>query len=126
VNLPNIRGVLVAALYVLAFSACANDPVLRAQNVELKAQALFAEYTIAEEAAVAIIKDAGVPDNIKAGIKQAHAQLTPLVEALEAQRATVTLLKIDKPEDVPGALLALNDLIIKLQPLVNSFSKGVK
>lgn len=115
---------LVCCAFVLG--ACGNDPVLQAKNVELKAQALYAEYTIAEEAAVAIMKDATVPDSVKTGIKQAHTQINPLIEALEAQRATVALLKVDKPEDVAGALLALNDLITKLQPLVSGFSRSVK
>jgi hypothetical protein len=118
-------GYALTALLVLFVAACATDPVVQAKDVELKAQALFAEYVIAEEAAVVIMRSPDVPDNIKAGIKQAHAQINPLVEALQEQRELIAFLRINKPEDVAAALLALDQLITNLDPLVKGFSRSV-
>lgn len=120
-----VSSLFMALLWAFALTACANDPVVAAKDPELKAQAVYAEYVIAEEAAAKLMSSTLVPDNIKAGIKQAHAQINPLVEALSEQRELIAFLRINKPEDVAAALLALDQLVTKLGPLVKDFSRSV-
>jgi hypothetical protein len=67
------------------------------------------------------MQDANVPDDVKEGIQKAHAAIKPLVEELQAQRVLLGTLRVTKPDDVPGALLALNELILQLEPLIKKF-----
>lgn len=115
---------LALALSLLA--ACAVNPVREAQGPILKAQAIYAEYVIAEEAAAELMQSPQVPDNIKAGIQKVHKAATPAVEAMEAQRVNITKLRITSPEDVPAAVIALNELILAAQPLVENFTRSTK
>jgi hypothetical protein len=110
---------IVAALVALA--GCGASPVVVAQGTELKAEALYAEFVLAEEAAARLIKDPNVPSDVKEALQSAHRTLKPLVEELEAQRVLLSALRVTKPDDVPGALLALNDLITQLEPLIKKF-----
>jgi hypothetical protein len=117
-------SLFMALLCVCALAACAS-PVITVNDPELKAQALFAEYVIAEEAAVEVMRSTLVPDNIKAGIKHAHAQINPLIEAIHEQREVIAFLRINKPEDVAAAMLVLDQLVTKITPLVRDFKRSM-
>lgn len=117
---------LFPVLLVMLLSACSINPVATANNPELKAQALYAEYVIAEEGAARAMQDPAVPDQAKRAIQNTHRLTTPPVEAMEAQRKLIASLRITKPDDVPAALLALNDLITAAAPLVAGFSRETK
>jgi hypothetical protein len=112
--------VLVIA-FAVTLSGCAGSPVAAAQSTEAKADALYGEFVLAEEAAARVMQDANVPDDVKEGIQKAHAAIKPLVEELQAQRVLLGTLRVTKPDDVPGALLALNELILQLEPLIKKF-----
>lgn len=116
----------VAALLAVMMVACATDPVRVADNPELKAQAAFAEYTIAEERAAALIQSPEVSDSVKATIQQAHARLNPIAEQIESQRKNIAKLRIQKPEDVPGAIEALNALLLEFQPKLTDFNSATQ
>lgn len=120
-------GGLCALIVVAALmTGCTTNPVAEAESPELKAQALFGEYVIAEEAVARVIQNPQVPDKVKAALQAGHGDVNPIVEEIERQRQAIALLRVEKPEDVAAALLALNDLILAAQPIVNSFNQRAK
>lgn len=114
------------AVLCLTLAGCAGSPVREAKDPELKAQAMFGEYVIAEEAVARVIQDPQVPDKVKAALQSGHGDVNPIVEEIERQRQTIARLRVEKPEDVAAAILALNDLILAAQPIVNSFNQRAK
>ncbi len=117
------RNFAFLAILVL-LAGCAESPVKVAGTPELKAQALYAEYVLSEEAAARLIQDARVPDNVKLAIQSGHRSVNPIVEEIERQRLAIEKLKVEKPEDVAAAILALNDLLLAAGPIVKSFNPG--
>lgn len=121
-----LRKISLALLALALVAACSSQsPVVVAKSTEAKADALYGEYVIAEEAAAKLMVDVNVPDSVKQAIQDAHKAVTPVVEAMHEQRSVLGALRISKPEDVAGALLALDELITKVEPLVRTFSGRV-
>lgn len=128
--LPSYRDTarqLFMVLSAMLIVACAHtpNPVGEAQGIELKAQAAYGEWVIAEERMVAILHNAAVPENIKDEMKKIHDALNLRVEQMERQRVNLANLKVSSPEDVPAALLALDEIFKEVRPGVTDFKAKV-
>lgn len=117
---------LLALIAVGIVSACAHDPVSVARGPELKAQALFAEFTIAEQRAAALMQSAEVPDAVKAEIQAFEKKAAPIAEKMEAKRTTIADLEVSAPAEIPQALQALNELIAEAAPLIHQLDHKTK
>jgi hypothetical protein len=111
------------ALILALVTACTTHPVREAQTPELKAQALYADYVLAEESAARIMQNPQVPDTIKVELQKAHKEATPVVEELERQRIALSKLRMEGSADLPGAILTLNELITQAAPLVTALTE---
>lgn len=116
---------LLLCVLFLAVHGCATDPVRVAESPQARADALFAEFVIHERTVDRLIKDPAVPDSVKMRLKSLDARVAPIAEELDAQSSNITHLKFTKPEDIPAALDALNALLMRAAPLINSYAGQV-
>lgn len=110
-----VAGLLIIATCLAVLTACAT---LHGKTPEARADELFAQYTIAEERAAAIMQDARVPDDIKKGIQDANREASPVVEEMDAASVILKRARIENAEDIPGAIRELDALITRAAPLI--------
>jgi hypothetical protein len=118
----HFRLFAIVILTVAALSACVT---MQGKTPEARADALYAKFTIAEARGAALIKDASVPDHIKQAIQDADREASPVIEEMDAASVGLSRLRIEKPEDVPGAINALNEIITRATPLVSTYQRRV-
>lgn len=115
---------ILALLGAFTLAGCADSPTKAAAgNPELQAQAIYAEYVIFEETVARIITDPAVPDSAKIGLKNLHAQANPIFEGVHAQWLLIQHLRASSPQDIPDAIIALNQLITQAEPLLRKLKE---
>lgn len=114
-------GALFVAVTLVALSACVTG-----QTPEARADEQFVKFTIAEKRAADIMQDPRVSDDVKIRIQELDREATPIVEKMDAATEALKRIRVEKPEDVPAAIHALNELINQAAPLIAAYIRRTK
>lgn len=121
------RSRLSVLFTLLTLAACTVvSPIQTARTVEQRAYALYAEYTIAQGAAVRLVQDPAVPESVKKSLRQAEAVAYPVADQLAESAQLVTDIRetyvvgVTPEEKLNSAIVHLSDIYFAAKPQIQN------